>query len=34
MFQRVKVNIAFHKALDDAQKEDAEGESLNKCSDF
>ena len=25
---------SYEKALDDAQKEDAEGESLNKCSEF
>lgn len=34
MFQRVKVNIAFHKTLDDTPKVVAEYESLNKCSEF
>ena len=33
-FQRVKVNIAFHKTLEDTSKMDAEGESLNKCSEI
>ena len=33
-FQSVKVNIAFHKLLDDTPKVSAEGESLNKCSEF
>ena len=33
-FQCVKVNIAFHKTLDNTSKMDAEGESLNICSDF
>ena len=33
-FRSVKVNIAFHKTLEDASKVDTEGESLNKCSEF
>ena len=33
-FQSVKVYIIFHKTLDETPKVDAEGESLNNCSDF